>query len=45
MPSKRGQLQDGIKTVLDGVGEISLALVKIKDVLKALDKTQRASTP
>ena len=43
--TKRRQLQDGIKTVLDVVGEISLALVKIKDVLKALDKTQRASTP
>ena len=43
--AKRGQLQDGIKTVLDVVGEISLALVKIQDVLKALDKTQRTSNP
>jgi hypothetical protein len=43
--AKRDQTQDGIKTVLEVVGEISLALVKIQDVLKALDKTQRASTP
>ena len=43
--SKRDQTQDGIKTVLDVVGEISLALVKIQDVLKAFNKTKYASTP
>jgi hypothetical protein len=43
--AKRDQNQDGIKTVFDAVGEISLALVKIQDVLKALAKTQRASNP
>ena len=41
--SKNEQTQENIKTALEAVGDISLALVKIQDVLKTLVKSQRAS--
>ena len=42
--AKRGQLQESVKTVLAAVVDISLALVRIQDALKAFEPA-RASTP
>ena len=42
--AKRGQLQESVKAVLAAVVDISLALVKIQDALKAFEPA-RASTP
>ncbi len=42
--AKRDQLQESVKTVFAAVGDISLALVKIRDALKAFEPA-RASTP
>ena len=40
--NKRNQVQEGVKTVLELVADITLALVKIQDTLKALE-SQRVS--
>jgi hypothetical protein len=42
---KREQIQDSVKTVLGVVGDIAIALDKIQNVLKAVDKSQRISNP
>ncbi len=34
--TKRNETKEGIKTILDVVGEISLALAKIQDALKSI---------
>ena len=42
--NKRDQTQESIKTVLEVVGEISLALAKIQDALKPIESS-RVSPP
>jgi hypothetical protein len=42
--AKRDQLQESVKTVLAAVADISFALVKIQDALKAFEPA-RVSTP
>lgn len=41
---KRDQIQDTVKTALGVVGDIAIALEKVQDILKALDKSKRIST-
>jgi hypothetical protein len=42
--AKRDRTQDGITMALEVVGHISLAITKIQDALKTLDKPPRDST-
>lgn len=42
--SKRDEIKNSVKTVLEVVGEISAALQKIQDLFRTLESSQRVST-